>query len=183
VFRPSGGLVSANDHARAWLDELPDGPVVGTDLGVDVPLWVLVAAMRAGAGARGEGGGTARTRARGRSGRWLVCHASLVGAPGSPAALVVAVLEPAHPAEVAPIIVQAYDLSEREQDVIGLIARGATTQEIAAELYLSPHTVRDHVKANFAKAGVASRGELVAKLFADFYAPSHMAGAHAARVS
>jgi DNA-binding NarL/FixJ family response regulator len=36
---------------------------------------------------------------------------------------------------------------------------------------LSAHTVRDHLKAIFAKTGVASRGELVAKLFADRCAP------------
>jgi Bacterial regulatory proteins, luxR family len=50
----------------------------------------------------------------------------------------------------------------------------SATREIAAELYLSPHTVRDHVKALFEKVGVASRGELVHRVFAEHYAaPSH----------
>ncbi len=40
---------------------------------------------------------------------------------------------------------------------------------------MSRHTVRDHVKAIFAKVGVSSRGELVAKLFAEFYEPVHAA--------
>jgi hypothetical protein len=35
--------------------------------------------------------------------------------------------------------------------------------------------VRDYVKAIFAKVGVSNRGELVAKLFAEHYAPLHMA--------
>ncbi|HWD46022.1 MAG TPA: LuxR family transcriptional regulator, partial [Actinomycetota bacterium] len=39
---------------------------------------------------------------------------------------------------------------------------------------LSAHTVRDHVKAVFAKVGVSSRGELVARLFADHYEPVHL---------
>jgi DNA-binding CsgD family transcriptional regulator len=43
---------------------------------------------------------------------------------------------------------------------------------IGAELHLSPHTVRDHLKAIFAKVDVASRGELSAKLFAEHYAPA-----------
>jgi DNA-binding NarL/FixJ family response regulator len=33
--------------------------------------------------------------------------------------------------------------------------------------------VRDHVKAIFEKVGVSSRGELVATLFAEHYAPTH----------
>lgn len=52
-----------------------------------------------------------------------------------------------------------------------LIARGLTTGEIAARLFLSPHTVRDHVQAIFDKVDVSSRGELVAKLFAEHHAP------------
>ena len=56
------------------------------------------------------------------------------------------------------------------------IARGMGTSEIAGELFLSPHTVRDHVKAIFEKVGVRSRGELVATVFADHYAqPGHYA--------
>jgi DNA-binding NarL/FixJ family response regulator len=81
------------------------------------------------------------------------------------------VIEPAKPAEIAPIIIDAYDLSDREQQITRLIARGAGTGDIARELHLSPHTVRDHVKAIFGKVEVSSRGELVAKLFAEYYEP------------
>ncbi|MEO3825976.1 helix-turn-helix transcriptional regulator [Actinomadura sp. B10D3] len=56
-------------------------------------------------------------------------------------------------------------------EISQLVARGLTTSGIAAELVISPHTVRDHVKAVFAKAGVSSRGELVARLFAENYWP------------
>jgi DNA-binding CsgD family transcriptional regulator len=76
------------------------------------------------------------------------------------------------PADLAPIIVDAYALTDREQQITSLIARGASTREIAAALHLSPHTVRDHIKVPFAKTSVNSRGELVAKLYADFYAPT-----------
>jgi DNA-binding CsgD family transcriptional regulator len=58
-----------------------------------------------------------------------------------------------------------------------------SNQEIAAELFLSPHTVRDHLKAIFAKVGVSTRGEFVAKLFAEHYEPAlHRADAHVAHV-
>jgi DNA-binding CsgD family transcriptional regulator len=53
------------------------------------------------------------------------------------------------------------------------VARGYGAAEIADALLLSAHTVRDHVKTIFDKVGVSSRGELVAKQFAEHYAPVH----------
>jgi DNA-binding CsgD family transcriptional regulator len=133
-----------------------------------VPLWLVVAVVRARADA-----GTARVRVRVPGGPWLVCHAScLRGAHGSFGGTAV-VIEPAPPSEVGPIVVEAYDLSEREQEITALVARGLDTGAMADALRLSPHTVRDHVKAVFRKAGVSSRGELVAKLFAEHYELSH----------
>jgi DNA-binding CsgD family transcriptional regulator len=64
------------------------------------------------------------------------------------------------------------------KEITRSVARGLSNAEIATELYLSAHTVRDHLKAIFGKVGVGSRGELVAKLFADHYAPAmHVPGA------
>ncbi len=48
---------------------------------------------------------------------------------------------------------------------------GTVHSEIAGRLYLSPYTVQDHLKAIFEKVGVSARGELVARLFFDHYAP------------
>ena len=50
------------------------------------------------------------------------------------------------------------------------VANGLSTPEIAADLFLSGHTVRDYIKSVFEKVGVGSRGELIAKLFAEHYA-------------
>ncbi len=79
------------------------------------------------------------------------------------------VIEPAKASEVAPLIVDAYELTPREVDVTRALARGLTTNEIARELHLSRYTVQDHLKSVYEKAGVSSRGELVAKMFADHY--------------
>jgi DNA-binding NarL/FixJ family response regulator len=85
------------------------------------------------------------------------------------------VVEPAKASDVAPLIVQAYELTARELEVTRAIARGLTTAEIAGELVVSPHTVKDHIKAVFEKVGVSTRGELVAKVFAEHYsAPPHL---------
>ncbi len=79
------------------------------------------------------------------------------------------VIEPAKASEVAPLIVDAYELTPREVDVTRALARGLTTTEIARELHLSRYTVQDHLKSVYEKTGVSSRGELVAKMFADHY--------------
>ena len=174
LFDRHGGLASANQEARTWLAELPHEQDLPSDLGVGVPMWLLGTVFGALAVARGDGDGTARSRVRTRRGTWLVCHASLLCDADDVLTGVAVVIEPATAAEIAPIIVQAYDLTDREQQITGLIARGAGTAEIAEELFLSTHTVRDHVKAIFAKVGVSSRGELVARLFADHYEPAHI---------
>jgi DNA-binding NarL/FixJ family response regulator len=80
-------------------------------------------------------------------------------------------IEPAKSSQIAPIIVEAYCLTPRVQEITRAVARGLSNVEIGEELFLSPHTVRDHLKAIFTKVGVASRGELVARLFADHYGP------------
>ncbi|MFN8024794.1 MAG: response regulator transcription factor [Acidimicrobiia bacterium] len=54
------------------------------------------------------------------------------------------------------------DLSQRELEVLGLLARGLSTDEMVDELILSVHTVRNHVRAILAKLGAHSRLEAVA---------------------
>ena len=131
--------------------------------------------MRARAIAEERDHGVARARLRaGGAGRWLVCHASCLRDADGEIGNTALVIEPAKAAEIAPIIVQAYELSPREQEITELISQGFGTAEIAGRLHLSAHTVRDYVKAIFEKVGVSSRGELVAKLFAEHYAPIHM---------
>jgi DNA-binding CsgD family transcriptional regulator len=179
LFTPGGALLSADEQARAWLAELTSDHAIGypgsNDLGVTVPLWLMGTVFRAGAVTRGQGDGTARVRVRTRRGWWLICHAScLRGADGSLGQIAV-VIEPATATDLSPLIVQAYDLSAREQQITRLIARGASTADMAGELFLSPHTVREYVQTVLRKVEVSSRGELVAKLYAEHYQPTHNA--------
>jgi DNA-binding NarL/FixJ family response regulator len=55
----------------------------------------------------------------------------------------------------------ATPLSEREREVLTLMASGATNKEIASSLYLSPHTVKEHTSALYRKLGVRNRAEAV----------------------
>jgi DNA-binding NarL/FixJ family response regulator len=50
-------------------------------------------------------------------------------------------------------------LSEREREVLALIAAGATNREIAERLVLSPHTVKEHASSLYRKLGVKNRAE------------------------
>lgn len=174
VFTTDGEIVSVNDEAVHWLGELPPEPGIDSAHGI-LPVWMVIMVFRAAAIRNGFGDGTARARVRTRHGRWLACHASRLSGAGGDSTLVALVVEPAPPAAVAPIVVESYDLTEREQQIVHLVARGAGTAEIADQLFVSRHTVRDHIKTIFAKADVSSRGELVAKMFADFYEPLHAA--------
>jgi two-component system response regulator DesR len=52
-------------------------------------------------------------------------------------------------------------LSEREREVLDLIAAGSTNREIAEHLYLSPHTVKEHTSAVYRKLQARNRAEAV----------------------
>jgi DNA-binding NarL/FixJ family response regulator len=54
------------------------------------------------------------------------------------------------------------DLTEREREVLSLLARGRSTDEIVAALALSPHTVRNHIRNVLTKLNAHSRLEGVA---------------------
>ncbi|TDD45520.1 response regulator transcription factor [Nonomuraea terrae] len=53
-------------------------------------------------------------------------------------------------------------LTERELDVVRLVARGRTNQEVAAELFVSLSTVKTHLGSIQAKLGVRNRVEIAA---------------------
>ncbi len=166
LFDRADTLVSINAAARRLLAEMPPSAAVPTGFGVDLPAWIMSTALSARSSA------DARVRVRTRGGRWLICHGScLRDEDGRPTSTAV-VLEPAKASEVAGLVIAAYELSAREADITRLIAAGLQTRDIAARLHLSPHTVRDHVKAIFDKVDVTSRGELVAKLFTEYTEPA-----------
>ncbi|WP_138754771.1 helix-turn-helix transcriptional regulator [Paenibacillus sinopodophylli] len=75
-------------------------------------------------------------------------------------------IEQAKPADVLPLIAQAYSLSAREIEVIERIIKGFSTKEIAFSLHISAYTVQDHLKSIFTKMGVNSRRELLWELVA-----------------
>ncbi|HTT31339.1 MAG TPA: helix-turn-helix transcriptional regulator [Solirubrobacteraceae bacterium] len=161
IIDESGSVISATAEADAWLEELAEGwrrYHMNVNIHPELLTLSLSTLTEPGASSR-------RVRLRTLTGTWLVAHASPLAGSGQ----VALVLEPAKASEIAPIVIEAYGLTAREVEVTRLIARGLSTDELASTLFLSRHTIRDHLKAIFEKVGVSSRGELTSKLFAEHY--------------
>ncbi len=166
VLDPRGGIASLTPGVESWLAALPGG---GDPEG-PLPPAVRAVAGRALSG-DGAGGRDAPAFARVRTvdGRWVVLHGATMDGDGGRRAAVI--VEPAHPDRISPLLMSAYGLTDREQDVTRLVLRGLSTAEIAARLVVSPHTVQQHLKSVFEKTGVRSRRELVGNVFFAHYEP------------
>jgi DNA-binding NarL/FixJ family response regulator len=77
-------------------------------------------------------------------------HATVLAATRAP--------QPAQPARSAP---PPDGLTERETEILGMIAQGMTNPEIAAQLFLSNHTVKTHISRIFAKTGSRDRAAAI----------------------
>lgn len=167
LLAPDDTVEMANRAAEHWLDELgaADWP------GVALPIVIRSVAGEARTAAGNDGGDArvARARVRTRVGRWVVARGSVLG--DGPQCRVAIVLEAVRPPELAPLIADAYGFTERERAITELVAQGFSTNGIAGRLHLSAYTVQDHLKSIFDKSGAGSRGDLVARLFFDHYAP------------
>jgi DNA-binding CsgD family transcriptional regulator len=112
-----------------------------------------------------------RVRTRGRSGRWLTLHASLTEPTPGRRSETVLVISPSEPEEVAQLNVVSYGLTDREAEIVRLVARGSSTKEISNMLFISEHTVNNHLRSIFEKAGVNSRRQMVQRLYLEHLMP------------
>ncbi|WP_062465287.1 response regulator transcription factor [Demequina soli] len=162
-------LVQASAGAATHLEQLAMSPGAADPLSL---VHALVTAARRLA--RGEADLPPRARVRTAEGIWLVLHASPLGGAGDRAGDVVVTIEEARPQEVIELVADVFGLTARERDVTAHVLRGADTKEIAAAMHVSPYTVQDHLKSIFDKAGVASRRELVSRVYFDQYMPRRL---------
>jgi DNA-binding CsgD family transcriptional regulator len=57
-----------------------------------------------------------------------------------------------------------YGLTRRETEVLGLVSKGLSNLEISGKLYISEHTVKDHIKKILSKMRLTSRAGIIASL-------------------
>ena len=94
-------------------------------------------------------------------GRWLALFVILVARVEPDSADLIGTSEPAagRPTSAA--------LTPREREVVRRVALGATTRQIASDLFLSPATVRTHVRNAMDKTNARTRAQLVAIVLGD----------------
>ena len=167
VLTETWNVESTTPGVGRWLSELPDGD---WDTG-RLPAAVYAVAGRALRTAEGPNvaGEVAVARVLSRSGTWVMLHGAALVADG--ARRVAVIVEPAHSARISPLLMSAYGLTQREQEVTRLVLQGESTAGIAERLVVSPHTVQQHLKRVFEKTGVRSRRDLVGKVFFTHYEP------------
>ncbi|MFC7619543.1 response regulator transcription factor [Microlunatus sp. GCM10028923] len=167
IMTDTGDVESVTPGTERWLADLPDGDWAAGRL----PSSVQAVAGRALQSMRhpGEPGSVAMSRVLSRSGSWVVLHGA--GLATAAQGRVAVIVEPAHPGRISPLLMAAYGLTDREQDVTRLVLMGNSTTEIAARLVLSAYTVQQHLQNVFDKTGVRSRRDLVGKIFFAHYEP------------
>ncbi|MGV0743365.1 helix-turn-helix transcriptional regulator [Mycolicibacterium sp. XJ870] len=175
VLAPDNSIETATTGAERLLADLGNDDTPGGQL----PVAVLAVAARARRIARDDHTDLdrraprsdmfARARVHTAQGNWVTVRGSVLG--DDPYSSVAVLIEEARPPELAPLIADAYGLTDRERRVTELVAQGLSTNEIGQRLHVSSYTVQDHLKSIFDKTGAGSRGELVARLFFDHYAP------------
>jgi DNA-binding CsgD family transcriptional regulator len=97
-------------------------------------------------------------------GHWAVVHAAAItDGPGAAGGYAIT-LQDARPDDLAPLLMRAWSLTPREREVARLALDGLSGEDIAATLFISAHTARDHLKAIFGKLGIHRRRDLTAAL-------------------
>jgi DNA-binding CsgD family transcriptional regulator/GAF domain-containing protein len=157
VLADDGSVESMSAEARDWLGSIDDE-------GLESTIVLHEVAQQSRVLARDGAGRIACARTRSRSGDWLVVRGARLEGTSSGVGRTALVLEQARRSDIAPVLMRLRQLTDREREVTQLLLTGMPTDAIARKLWISPETLRGHVKAVFAKLDVNSRPQLAALL-------------------
>lgn len=98
------------------------------------------------------------------NGLWLTLRAARMGTAQPDREREIAVsVETASPQDRVSVFARATGLSPREAELLHHLATGSDTRDIARLMFVSAHTVQDHLKSIFTKTGTRSRPTLLAR--------------------
>jgi DNA-binding CsgD family transcriptional regulator len=147
-------LSSWTADAHSWIDALPSARLFarfGMLPSVIYPAATLARAQRSAAGAHAV--------VRAVDGRWVRIEAALL--EGGEDGQIAVTLRSATASETFDLLCCAYTLTRREREVVKAVLAGLGTRAVTERLFISRHTVQDHLKSVFKKVGVHSRRELI----------------------
>jgi DNA-binding CsgD family transcriptional regulator len=155
VLDPDLSVVSWTAGARAWVEALPAAALFGA-WGILPPVVYPVATLSRTA----EAASAAHALERTVDGRWVMIEAAPL--EGDDDGKVAVTLRAATPRETFVLLCRAHALTRRERDIVAAIVAGLDTRAVTERLFISRHTVQDHLKSVFRKIGIHSRRELLA---------------------
>ncbi len=168
LFANDGSIVHANPPADDLLSlQTEDNLIIDTGQYAGQPLFQALCALVEEVVA-GDGRGKRTTTLRVTGGRDMICEVVRLttrAAEDDPRVVMVILRTARGEHEVrVDAFSAAHGLSPREQEVVQHLLLGLKTSEIAEEMGISPHTVRDHLKHLYRKTATGSRGELLGLL-------------------
>jgi DNA-binding CsgD family transcriptional regulator len=93
-------------------------------------------------------------------GLWVTLRAARLG-PSS----IAVTIEETTPSDRLEMFCLSFGLSSREAELLGHLATGGDTGDVAARMFVSAHTVQDHLKSIFAKTSAHNRRSLLSRAF------------------
>lgn len=98
-----------------------------------------------------------------RDGTWVTLRAARMDLNSSTTASIAVSIEWTSPAHRTALYCRVTGLSDKESELLHHLVAGSDTRELAQRLFVSQHTVQDHLKSIFDKTGVNSRRTLTAR--------------------
>ncbi len=173
LFDRGGAIVYANPSADRLLSHQTEvGLTVGRGGGPPQPLFNLLCSVAEGLVDGSQDDSNWQGSLALSDGTMLQCELVCVRPEGGTLTSHPAVIAHLHRASLLPELqvdtfAGQHRLSPREVEVLRSLVIGHTANEIAEQLGISPHTVRDHVKSLYRKTGSSSRNELLRRVASD----------------
>jgi len=148
------GLVNWTATARAWIDSLPAARMFAAWNMLPAVVYPVATLSRSQATLTG-----AHALERSADGRFVMIEAAPL--EGDDDGRLAVTIRGATPRETFDLLCRAYALTQRERNVVAAVLAGLDTRAVTTRLFISPHTVQDHLKSVFDKIGIHSRRELL----------------------